>query len=76
MSFEDIRHIIARQMGVQADEIIPSSRFKEDLGIDSLDIFEIVMEVEEQYSVEIPTEDLEDMRMIADLVNYLEDRNK
>ncbi|KUO59497.1 MAG: acyl carrier protein [Gracilibacter sp. BRH_c7a] len=72
MSFENIKLIIARKLGVDLGEIKLSSKFKEELGIDSLDIFEIVMEVEEQYSIEIPTEDLEDMRVVADLVNYLE----
>lgn len=73
MSYEDIKSIIAKHMGIDPDDIKMSTRFKEDLGIDSLKIFEIIMEVEEQYTVEIPTEDLEDMRIIADLVNYLED---
>jgi len=72
VSFENIKLIIARKLGVDLGEIKLSSKFKEELGIDSLDIFEIVMEVEEQYSIEIPTEDLEDMRVVADLVNYLE----
>lgn len=71
MSYKNIRLIIAKQLGIDVEEIKMSSRFKEELGIDSLDIFEIVMEVEEQYSIEIPTEDLEDMRVVADLVNYL-----
>lgn len=72
MSYEKIKLIIAKQLGIEVEKINMDSKFKEELGIDSLDIFEIVMEVEEQYSVEIPTEDLEDMRVVADLVNYLE----
>ena len=72
MSYEKVKLIIAKQLGIGVEEIKMASKFKEELGIDSLDIFEIVMEVEEQYSVEIPTEDLEDMRVVADLVNYLE----
>ena len=71
MSYEKVKLIIAKQLGIGVEEIKMASKFKEELGIDSLDIFEIVMEVEEQYSVEIPTEDLEDMRIVADLVNYL-----
>ena len=72
MLFEKVKIIIAKQMGIEAEEILMSSKFQEDLGIDSLDIFEIITEIEEQYSVEIPTEDLEDMKVVADLIDYLE----
>lgn len=72
MSYENIKQIIAKQLGIEVENIEMSSKFKEELGVDSLSIFEIVMEVEERYSIEIPTEDLEDMTIVADLVNYLE----
>lgn len=72
MLLEKISRIIAGQIGVEAEKITMSSDFKEDLGIDSLDIFEIIMELEEEYSVEIPTEDLENMKKVADLVNYID----
>jgi acyl carrier protein len=72
MSFSNISQIIARHIGVEAGEIKPTSRFKEDLQIDSLDIFEIVMDLEEQYDLEIPTEDLEDLRTVGDLVKYID----
>jgi len=71
VSYEKIKLIIAKQIGFEVEKIKLSSKFKEDLGIDSLDIFEIVTEVEEQYAIEIPTEDLEDIRVVADLINYL-----
>lgn len=74
MSFAKISQIIADQIGVKAEEITVASDFKEDLGIDSLDIFEIIMELEELYAIEIPTEDLEDMKKVADLVHYLDAR--
>lgn len=76
MSLEKISQIIADQIGIERSEISMSSDFKEDLGIDSLDIFEIIMELEEQFDIEIPTEDLEDMKKVADLANYLDDRLK
>lgn len=72
MSLAKISQIIADQIGVKPEEITMSSDFKEDLGIDSLDIFEIIMELEELYAIEIPTEDLEDMKKVADLVHYLD----
>lgn len=74
MFLEKISQIIADQIGVKADKITMSSDFKEDLGIDSLDIFEIILELEEEYSLEIPTEDLENMKKVTDLVHYLDSR--
>ncbi len=73
MSYEDIKAIISKQMGIEPEDVKLSSKFQEDLGIDSLDIFEIITEIEEQYSVEIPTEDLEGMVVVADLVDYLKE---
>ncbi len=72
MSLEKIRSIISDQIGMEADQINLSSEFKEDLGIDSLDIFEIIMELEETYGIEIPTEDLEEMKKVSDLVHYID----
>ena len=72
MSFQNISQILARHVGVDVKDIEPTTRFKEDLRIDSLDIFEIVMDLEEQYEVEIPTEDLEDLKTVGDLVNYID----
>ena len=56
---EKMQEIIAEQLSVDADSITESSSFKEDLGADSLDLFELVMALEDEYSVEIPAEDLE-----------------
>lgn len=74
MSLEKIRQIIAGQIGAEAEEITISCDFKEDLGIDSLDIFEIIMELEEEYSIEIPTEDLEGIKKVVNLVDYIDSR--
>ena len=52
--FEKMKEIIAEQLSVDADSITPESSFKEDLGADSLDLFELVMALEDEYSVEIP----------------------
>ena len=52
----------------------PETSFKEDLGADSLDLFEMVMALEEEFEVEIPTEDLENIRTIGDVENYLQNR--
>ena len=50
-----------------------TSSFKEDLGVDSLDLFELVMELEEEFGIEIPSEDLENLATVADVAKYIED---
>ena len=56
---EKMKEIIAEQLSVDAESITEASSFKDDLGADSLDLFELVMALEDEYSVEIPAEDLE-----------------
>jgi len=75
MSLHEIGGIIASQIGIKPEEISPALRFKEDLQIDSLDIFEIIMELEDKYSIQIPTGDLEDMVTVADLLEYIKSRS-
>lgn len=59
---EKIKEIVADQLGIDEDDIKLESNFKEDLEADSLDLFELVMALEEEYGVEIPSEDLEENR--------------
>ena len=59
---EKIKEMVADSLGVDAETITEETSFKEDLGADSLDLFELVMALEEEYDVEIPTEDLEQDR--------------
>ncbi len=68
---EKMKEIIAEQLSVEADGITMETSFKEDLGADSLDLFELVMALEDEYSVEIPSEDLEKLATVGDLVEYL-----
>ena len=58
---EKMKELIADQLSVDADSITEASSFKDDLGADSLDLFELVMALEDEYSVEIPAEDLENL---------------
>lgn len=69
--FEKLREIIAEQLNVNEDEIRAESNFKDDLGADSLDLFELVMSLEEEYGVEIPSEDLEKIATVNDVMEYL-----
>ena len=68
---EKMKEIIAEQLSVEADTVTEASSFKEDLGDDSLDLFELVMALEDEYSVEIPAEDLEQLTTVGEVMNYL-----
>ncbi len=72
---DKIRGIIATQLNVEAESITEASNFKEDLGADSLDLFEMVMAFEDEYGVEIPAEDLEKILTVGDVVDYLKTKD-
>ena len=71
---ERIKEMIAEQLNVDADTITEASKFKEDLGADSLDLFELVMALEDEYSVEIPAEDLEKLTSVGEVMDYLKSK--
>lgn len=71
---ERMKEIIAEQLSAEAGDITLETSFKDDLGADSLDLFELVMALEDEYSVEIPSEDLEGLLTVGDVVNYLKDK--
>ena len=69
---ETVKKIVADSLGADIDTLTLETSFKEDLGADSLDLFEMVMAFEEEFGKEIPTEDLEKMTTIGEVVTYLE----
>ena len=69
--FEELKEIIAESLSVDADKITVETSFKDDLGADSLDLFEMVMALEEKYEKEIPTEDLEQLTTVGAVLEYL-----
>lgn len=69
---EKIKALVAENLGVEESKITEISSFKEDLGADSLDLFEMVMGLEEEFEIEIPTEDLEQIVTVGDVVKYIE----
>ena len=71
-----VKSIIADQLGVGEDEIKPESSFIEDLGADSLDIVELVMAMEEEFEVEIPDEEAENIKTVGDAINYINPHKK
>lgn len=71
---ERMKEMIADQLSVEAETITEVSSFKDDLGADSLDLFELVMALEDEYSVEIPAEDLQNLLTVGDVMNYLKEK--
>ena len=68
---EKMKEIIAEQLNCDAESITLETSFKEDLGADSLDLFELVMALEDEYSVEIPSEELQDLSTVGAVIDYL-----
>lgn len=70
--FEKIQELVADGLGVEAAKVLPETSFKEDLGADSLDLYELVMAFEEEFGVSIPAEELEKMVTVKDVMDYIE----
>lgn len=71
---EKMKEIISEQLNVGIEEIGPKTSFKEDLGADSLDLFELVMALEEEYNIEIPSEDLNELKTVEEVIGYLKNK--
>jgi acyl carrier protein len=70
-SEDRVKEIIAKELEVGVQQLAPEAKFIEDLGADSLDIVELVMALEEEFSLDIPDEDAEKMKTVGDAMNYL-----
>ena len=71
---EKMREIIAEQLNCDEGEINVDTSFKDDLGADSLDLFEMVMALEEEFGIEIPSEDLEKIVTVNEIIGYLKEK--
>lgn len=71
---EKMREIIAEELNCDESEITLETNFKEDLGADSLDLFELVMALEEEYDIEIPAEELTDLETVGSVIDYLKEQ--
>ena len=71
---EKMKEMIADQLDVEAGDITLETRFKEDLDADSLDLFELVMALEDEYNIEIPAEELTELATVGDVIEYLRGR--
>ena len=70
---ERIIELTADTLGAEAAQITAETSFMEDLHADSLDLFELVMSLEEKFGIEIPSEDLEKLSTVGDVMNYIEE---
>jgi acyl carrier protein len=69
---EKVYEIIQRKLSVNAEQITPEASFTEDLGADSLDTVELVMDLEEEFNITIPEEEQENLKTVQDAIDYLE----
>ncbi|MCS6840792.1 MAG: acyl carrier protein [Roseiflexus sp.] len=69
-----LKKIVAEQLGVDESKIVPTARFTDDLNADSLDLVEMIMELEEAFGIEIPDEDAEKIVTVQDALNYIEQK--
>lgn len=72
MVFEKIKEILAGQLDVDAEEISLDTKIAEDLGADSLDVVELLMAIEDEFDVEIPDEEIEKLKTVGDVVEYIQ----
>jgi acyl carrier protein len=69
---DKVLKIIAEKLNVDASDVVPEASFIDDLGADSLDLVELIMSMEEEFDIEIPDEDAEQLVTVQDAINYLE----
>jgi acyl carrier protein len=71
-----VKDIVVEQLGVKPEQVVPSAKFIEDLGADSLDTVELVMALEEEFGIEVPDEQAEKLQSVGDVIKYVEEAAK
>lgn len=74
MVFDKIKDIIVEQLDVEEDAVTMEASITEDLGADSLDVVDLVMSIEESFDVEIPDEEVENIKTVGNIVKYIENK--
>ena len=74
MEFDKIKDIIVEQLDVEEDAVTMEASITDDLGADSLDVVDLVMSIEESFDVEIPDEEVENIKTVGDIVKYIENK--
>ncbi|MBN2605414.1 MAG: acyl carrier protein [Bacilli bacterium] len=76
MVFDKVKSIIAEELGIEEDSILVNSDLADDLGADSLDAIELIMAIEEQFDIEISDVDAAKLKVVSDIVKFLEEAGK
>ena len=71
-----VKELIVEKLGVEESEIVPTARFIEDLGADSLDTVELIMKFEDEFNMEIPESETEKLRTVQDAIDYITNNTK
>ena len=71
-TLDKVKEVIIDKLGVEEDKIVPDASFVDDLGADSLDTVELIMQLEEEFGIEIPDEDAEKMTTVKSVVDFIE----
>jgi len=73
MVFEKVQKIICEQFGIEASSVNPESSITDDFGADSLDLVDLAMTIEDAFDIEVPDEELEKIKTVADIVKFIEE---
>ncbi len=73
-TFDKVKEVIIDKLGVEESKIVPEASFVDDLGADSLDTVELIMELEEEFGIEIPDDDAEKITTVGSAVDYIESK--
>ena len=72
--FKTMQDLIAEQFAIDADEVTMDSSFVDDLGADSLDVVDLLMSIEDEFEIEVPDEEIENIKTVGDIVKYIENK--
>ncbi len=72
--FDRVKKVTVEKLSVKEDEVVPSASFQEDLGADSLDVVELVMALEEEFGIEIPDDDVTNLKTVQNAVDYIKSK--
>jgi acyl carrier protein len=73
--YENVKKVVCEQLGVEENEVKEGSSFVDDLGADSLDVVELVMALEEQFGIDIPDDDVNGLKTVQDVVDYINSKS-
>lgn len=73
MIFDKVKDLVVDQLDADADKVTLDANIQDDLGADSLDVVDLVMAIEDEFSIEIPEDQVENIKTIGDIVKYIED---